>query len=159
MRVVLQRIREGWVEFNDGPPTRKAGRGLLALVGFEKRDEEGLLEPMASKMLNLRIMDDPSGRMNLSLLETGGDLLLVSQFTLYADCRKGRRPDFSGALAPEQAAALYGRFETICTAIANEVVVGVFGAEMQVNLVNDGPVTILLDSAELGFTPNRPGSF
>ncbi len=153
MRVLLQRIREGWIEFKDVPPTRRVGAGLLALVGFQAGDGEALLEPMAAKMLNLRVLDDPSGRMNLSLLETGGALLLVSQFTLYADCRKGRRPGFSGALAPGPAEELYERFEAICRSRAPLVVGGVFGAEMQVHLVNDGPVTILLDSRELGLEP------
>jgi len=152
MRLLLQRIREGWVEFKDAAPTPRAGRGLLALVGFKEGDDAALLEPMARKMVNMRVFNDPDGRMNLSLLEIGGDLVVVSQFTLYADCRKGRRPGFSGALEPEQASALFDRFGELCRGLVPSVRLGVFGAEMQVNLVNDGPVTILLDSSELGLT-------
>lgn len=157
MRVLVQRIREGWIEFEDGPPTPRAGTGLLALVGFKTGDEQYLLEPMAAKLLNLRVLDDGSGRMNRSLLDSGACLMLVSQFTLYADCRKGRRPSFSEALAPARAAELYERFEAICRAGAPKVFCGLFGAKMQVNLVNDGPVTIMLDSFELGFAPSPAG--
>lgn len=158
MRLLLQRIREGWVEFKDAAPSPKAGRGLLALVGFKEGDDASLLEPMAGKMVNIRVFDDPDGRMNLSLLDIGGDLVVVSQFTLYADVRKGRRPGFSGALEPGRASALFDQFGEICRKRVPAVRLGVFGAEMQVNLVNDGPVTILLDSTELGLTPPIGGT-
>ena len=150
MRILVQRIREGWVDFPDSTPTARAEHGILALTGFSVDDDETLLEPMAAKMVHLRIFADAAGRMNDSLLDSGGALLLVPQFTLYADCRKGRRPGFSAALAPEPAKALFQRFEQVCRAHLPEVICGRFGAEMRVHLVNDGPVTILLDSAELG---------
>lgn len=149
MRVVLQRISEACV-ISDGVPGPKAGKGLLALVGFGRGDDEKLLTPMAEKIVNLRIFEDGDGRMNNSLLDSGGELVVVSQFTLYADSRKGRRPGFSGALDAADAMTLFERFCTICGKFVPAVTPGVFGAEMQVHLVNDGPVTILLDSAELG---------
>lgn len=149
MRILLQRIKEARVDV-EGVAGRRAGAGLLALVGFRRGDEEKLLEPMAAKLANLRIFDDGRGRMNLSLLDAGGDLVLVSQFTLYADCRKGRRPGFSDALAPDLAEPHFERFRRICAGILPTVITGSFGAEMQVHLVNDGPVTIMLDSAQLG---------
>lgn len=149
MRILLQRIKEARVDV-EGVAGRRAGAGLLALVGFQRGDEEKLLEPMGAKLANLRIFADGQGRMNLSLLDTGGDLVLVSQFTLYADCRKGRRPGFSDALAPDLAEPQFERFCSICSGILPTVITGSFGAEMQVHLVNDGPVTIMLDSAQLG---------
>jgi D-tyrosyl-tRNA(Tyr) deacylase len=155
MRLLLQRIKEGWVEFSDAAPTPQAGAGLLALGGFREGDVAILLEPMAAKMVNLRVFNDTEGRMNLSLLDIGGDLLVVSQFTLYADCKKGRRPGFSGALAPDQAAAMFEQFTEVCRSYVPSVITGEFGAAMRVNLVNDGPVTILLDSAELGLDEQR----
>lgn len=149
MRVLLQRVSEAWVAFEDGE-TPRAGPGLLALVGFRDGDGATLLEPMANKLLSLRVFEDEQGRMNRSLQETGGALVLVPQFTLYADCRKGRRPGFSEALAPAEAAALFEGFVGACRAAHDgEVSTGRFGAAMQVHLVNDGPVTILLDSEVL----------
>ena len=149
MRILLQRISEVRVDVQ-GVPGPEAGRGLLALVGFRIGDSENLLEPMASKLVNLRVFADEDGRMNLSLLDSGGALAAVSQFTLYADCRKGRRPGFTDALETGPASTLFEQFCGICRGIAPKVITGVFGAEMQLHLVNDGPVTILLDSAELG---------
>lgn len=156
MRILLQRISEAWVDIA-GSATPKAGAGLLALVGFQQGDGGALLEPMASKMVNLRIFDDGRGRMNLSLLDSDGDLVLVSQFTLYADCRKGRRPGFSGALKPEEAAVLFDEFAAFCLTWRPSLIRGEFGADMKVHLVNDGPVTLLLDSAELGLTKPQGG--
>jgi D-tyrosyl-tRNA(Tyr) deacylase len=118
-------------------------------VGFHATDGREVLEPMANKLIHLRIFEDDQGRMNLSLLERGGGLALVPQFTLYADCRKGRRPGFSEALEPRAAAALFDAFVARCRTEIAEVITGTFGAHMQVHLVNDGPVTILLDSREL----------
>ena len=152
MRILVQRVAEAWVEIED-VPSRKAGRGLLGLIGFRKGDEAALVAPMAEKFLNLRIFEDAQKRMNLSLLDVAGDLVVVPQFTLYADCRKGRRPGFSGALEPEYAQALFIRFQEACRATVPEMISGEFGATMQVHLVNDGPVTILLDSSELLLTP------
>lgn len=163
MRLLVQRIREGWVEI-PGADTPRMGPGLLALIGFRAEDGEGLLEPMATKLVHLRILADDQGRMNRSLADTGGSLILVSQFTLYADCSQGRRPSFLAAMPPGPAEALYDRFVAICrsqcAARGIGVVTGRFGAMMRVHLVNDGPVTILLDSAELGLdpVPARPGA-
>lgn len=149
MRVLLQRISDALV-IAEGVAGPKAGKGLLALVGFRQGDHAGLLEPMAIKIVHLRIFEDSSGRMNRSLLDSEGDLVLVPQFTLYADCRKGRRPGFSNALEPSLAESLFEGLCQLCQRMAPSVITGVFGAHMQVHLVNDGPVTILLDSAELG---------
>ena len=148
MRILVQRVSDAWVEFKDGS-TPHSGAGLLCLVGFAPEDSERLLEPMAAKLLYLRILEDPQGKMNLSLLDTKGGLVLVPQFTLYADCRKGRRPSFNGAMAPEAATRLFDGFIAQCRRLKPEVIVGKFGAEMQVHLINDGPVTVLLDSVEL----------
>jgi D-tyrosyl-tRNA(Tyr) deacylase len=161
MRLLVQRIRDGWVDFA-GDATPRVGAGLLALIGFCAADAEALLEPMATKLLQLRILSDEQGRMNRSLADTGGSLMLVSQFTLYADCSKGRRPSFLAAMPPVPAEALYDRFVAIChsqgAAHGIDVVTGRFGAAMSVHLVNDGPVTILLDSEELGLDPARAAS-
>ena len=148
MRVLLQRISEAWVEIN-GASGSRAGAGLLALVGFQRGDHERMLDPMAAKVANMRIFEDEDGRMNRSLLDCKGDLVVVPQFTLYADCRKGRRPAFSGALESDPAAMLFEQFCRVCGEFVPEVIRGTFGAEMMVHLVNDGPVTILLNSEEL----------
>jgi D-tyrosyl-tRNA(Tyr) deacylase len=150
MRVLVQRVKSAWVTFEDGSETHHAGPGLLALVGFKAGDGAALLEPMARKMIDLRVFPDAEGRMNRSLLEAGGELTVVSQFTLYADCRKGRRPSFVGALEPARAEALYAEFVRRCERMATVAAQGRFGAMMNVHLVNDGPVTIMLDSDELG---------
>lgn len=161
MRILLQRIARARVEW-DGGQTPQVGQGLLGLVGFKSGDGGELLRPMASKMAHLRVFADGQGRMNRSLLEAGGALVVVSQFTLYADCRKGRRPGFSGALEPGRAAVLFEEFTAVCRELLPSVFMGAFGADMQVHLTNDGPVTILLDSEELGlpgrgdFSPAAP---
>jgi D-tyrosyl-tRNA(Tyr) deacylase len=147
MRVLLQRIREGWVETAAGA-TPHAGLGTLALVGFHQADTAEFLEPMAKKLIQLRIFEDAQGKMNRSLADVQGHLVIVPQFTLYADCRKGRRPDFFSALAPGPASALFDRFVALCRTLFSPVSTGTFGAAMQVHLINDGPVTILLDSAD-----------
>jgi D-tyrosyl-tRNA(Tyr) deacylase len=155
MRVLLQRILDGWVETAQGA-TPRAGPGTLALVGFHRADTAAVLEPMARKLIHLRIFDDEHGRMNRSLHDVRGHLVLVPQFTLYAECRRGRRPDFLAALAPGPAAELFGRFVALCRGMFSPVSTGTFGAAMRVHLVNDGPVTILLDSADWS-TPPAPG--
>ncbi len=147
MRVLIQRITRGWVEVN-GISSPQADAGVLALVGFHAQDGAALLEPMALKLVHLRIFDDTAGKMNRSLLDTGGDLVLVPQFTLHADTRKGKRPSFFEALAPQAAAPLFDEFVRRCATLVRRVIPGTFGASMQVHLVNDGPVTILLDSRE-----------
>ena len=158
MRILVQRVASAWVSFQEGGETPHSGAGLLALVGFRAGDTEAILEPMAKKLVELRVFPDEAGKMNRSLAETGKDLVLVSQFTLYADCRRGRRPSFSDALEPVRAERLYARFVEICGRQARVVTSGRFGAMMQVHLVNDGPVTLLLDSGELGLVSNTPAA-
>ena len=130
----------------DGVVVGAIGAGLLALVGIAEGDTADELNAMARKALNLRVFDDSDGRMNLSVLETGGAVLAVSQFTLFADCRKGRRPNYLGAAPPDVARELFGRFVEMLRAGGAPVETGVFQAHMRVALVNDGPVTIALDS-------------
>jgi D-aminoacyl-tRNA deacylase len=154
MRIVVQRVLSAHVEWDGAAPDSigagPIGAGLLCLVGLHREDGPAVLEPMAEKLLHLRIFEDEMARMNRSLLETGGGLVLVPQFTLYADVRKGRRPGFADAMAPEAARVLYERFVGVCARQLSQVQSGRFGAHMRVHLVNDGPVTVLLDSAELG---------
>jgi D-tyrosyl-tRNA(Tyr) deacylase len=147
MRLLIQRIAQGWVEAA-GASTPRAGPGILALAGFHREDTPDAVETMAAKLVHLRIFEDEQGRMNRSLLDVRGDLVLVPQFTLYADCRKGRRPDFFAALAPVPAAGLFERLTSACRAWVPALTTGTFGAHMRVHLVNDGPVTILLDSRD-----------
>ena len=149
MRIVVQRVLSAQVEWGQDA-TDPIGAGLLCLVGYHRRDAAEVLEPMAEKLLHLRIFADAGGHVNRSLLECGGGLVLVPQFTLYADCRKGRRPSFTDALAPEPARDLFHRFVSRCQERLPGVRAGCFGAHMRVHLVNDGPVTVILDSAELG---------
>jgi len=145
----MQRVRHSQVSTGAGV-TGKIGGGIMALVGFCEDDTEKLLAPMAEKMVNLRIFTDSDDKMNLSLLDTNGELLVVSQFTLYADCKKGRRPSFTGAKAPLEANELYEKFVSLCEGlIGKKVQTGVFGADMQVDIANDGPVTVILDSEEI----------
>ncbi|MGO9093798.1 MAG: D-aminoacyl-tRNA deacylase [Bryobacteraceae bacterium] len=146
MRVVLQRVTEARVEVG-GEVVGSIGRGLVALVGVAKPDTPADADYLAGKVAGLRIFPDAAGKMNRSLLEAGGALLAVSQFTLYGDCRKGRRPSFDMAAGPEQARALYECFLDGCRARNVPVESGVFQATMAVHLVNDGPVTIICDSA------------
>ncbi len=153
MRLVLQRVGSASVVVA-GEEVAAIGPGILALVGFGRDDgpdfaEGPLCRTLFEKVLDLRIFPDTAGKLNLSLRETGGELLLVSQFTLYAACRKGRRPSFSDAAAPEAAALLYERFVDLARrALPGKVASGVFGADMDVSLVNRGPVTIVLDSRD-----------
>ena len=148
MRALLQRVTEARV-LVEGRTVGEIGAGLLILLGIGAGDGDGEARRMADKCANLRIFEDSEGKMNRSLLEAGGAALVVSQFTLYADCRKGRRPSFTGGAAPVEAERLYNTF---CEALANldvPVQTGVFRAEMDVQLHNDGPVTLWLDSDEV----------
>lgn len=145
MRVVVQRVERAAVRI-DGGVVAAVGRGLLLLVGFRPGDGPADLAWMAEKVVHLRIFEDAAGKLNRSLLETGGEILAVSQFTLYADARKGRRPSFDGAAASEEARGLFQAFVERLRETAAGVQSGEFQAHMQVELVNDGPVTILLDS-------------
>ena len=146
MRAVVQRVTHAQVTV-DGRVTGVIGRGLVVLLGVGDGDDEQAARYLAEKVATLRIFEDPAGKMNLSVEDTGGAVLAVSQFTLYGDCRKGRRPSFDGAARPEAARALYGRFVALLRERGLRVEEGVFQAMMQVELVNDGPVTLLLDSA------------
>ena len=144
MRAVLQRVSSARVII-DGAVVGQIGVGILVLAGFTGGDDEVAIEWMADKIAGLRIFADAEGKMNLSVLESGGGVLVVSQFTLYGDARKGRRPSFVDAAPPEVAIPLYERFVAALRQRVNRVETGEFGAMMQVELVNDGPVTILLE--------------
>ena len=133
----------------DGQAVGGIGPGLLVLVGIGKDDTPETGKALAEKIVNLRVFDDAQGRMNRSLLERGGALLCVSQFTLWGDCRKGRRPSYDQAARPEVARALYDAFVESLRALGVSVETGQFQARMDVELVNDGPVTLWLDSQEL----------
>ena len=148
MRAVVQRVRSASVDV-DGERVAAIGQGLLALVGVRGEDTEAEARQVAAKIVNLRIFSDEAGKMNLSALDLGLAGLIVSQFTLYGDVRKGRRPSFVTAAPPDVAAPLVDLVAAECRDAGLEVGVGVFGAEMQVSLVNDGPVTIWIDTAEL----------
>lgn len=149
MKAVIQRVTEACVTV-DGDVVSKIREGLLILLGVAQGDTERDADVLAEKIANLRIFSDAEGRMNLSLLSVRGELLVVSQFTLCANCSRGRRPDFFSAAKPDIAEHLYLYFcERIRSAGVQKVSTGVFGADMQVSLLNDGPVTIILDSGDL----------
>ena len=156
MRALIQRVSEAAVEV-DGAITGEIDGGLLILLGVANGDDEAIARRMAEKVAGLRIFSDEQGRFNLSLQDTGGGALVVSQFTLLADTRKGKRPSFLLAAPPEQAAVLVDTFASQLEASGIRVAHGVFGAHMRVSLVNDGPVTIMLDSDDWQ-RPRRGGS-
>jgi len=145
MRIVLQRVKEARVDV-EGRTVGRIGRGVCLLVGVERGDGEADAESLAKKAVELRIFPDAEGRMNLSLAETGGEVLAVSQFTLAASVRKGRRPSFDGAEEPSRAAELFNYFVGAVEALGVNVETGVFQALMDVHIVNDGPVTFVLES-------------
>ena len=145
MRAVIQRVKEARVEV-DGQITGAIEKGLLVFLGVGRDDDGGDVEFMADKLANLRIFRDDEDRMNLSVKDVGGAILLISQFTLYGDCRKGRRPSFDNAGEPEQAKKLYEDTISLIRAKGVGVETGIFAARMQVFSQNDGPVTFLLDS-------------
>jgi D-tyrosyl-tRNA(Tyr) deacylase len=144
MRVVLQRVSRAAVTI-DGRTAGAIGRGFCLLVGFTHGDTERAVEWMAEKVSGLRLFADPQGKMNLALADVGGSVLVVSQFTLYGDTAKGRRPSFIDAARPETAIPLYHRFVAVLRELGLEVATGEFGADMQVDILNDGPVTLILD--------------
>ena len=150
MRFVIQVVTEASVRV-DGAVTGKIGRGYAVLIGIGPNDTEEIAKKMVSKMLRLRINPDENGKTNKSLSDVNGGLLLVSQFTLYADCRHGNRPGFTAAAPPELAEEMYDTVVRLCREEVGVVGTGVFGAEMLVSLTNEGPFTIILDSDELGF--------
>lgn len=145
MRAVVQRVKRASV-VADGELTGKIEKGLLILLGVEDADNAEDIKYLAEKVCNLRIFEDEEEKMNLSLIDVKGSLLVVSQFTLYGDCRKGRRPNFMMAAKPEYAERMYLEFVEECKKYVGDVQTGKFAAYMDVELVNDGPVTLLLDS-------------
>ncbi len=145
MRILIQRVKEAAVSVCDDV-IGAIGPGVLALVGFDKEDNAQRLARMLEKTLSYRVFPDTQGHMNLSLRDTGGGLLIVSQFTLVANTRKGRRPSFSSAAPPDMAQALYDEFVELAHVQYDVVETGRFGADMQVRLINDGPVTFLLEN-------------
>ncbi|QHT62030.1 D-tyrosyl-tRNA(Tyr) deacylase [Paenibacillus lycopersici] len=145
MKVVVQRSKQAAVTV-DGETVGSIGHGLVLLVGLTHEDTESDIRWMADKIAGLRIFEDESGKMNLSAADIGGSILSVSQFTLYGDCRKGRRPNFMAAARPEQAEAQYDAFNEALRASGLEVQTGRFGAMMDVSLTNWGPVTLIVDS-------------
>jgi D-tyrosyl-tRNA(Tyr) deacylase len=145
MRAVVQRVSRAKVT-SAGETTGEIGRGLLVLLGITATDTAETARWLAEKIAGLRIFNDEAGKMNRDLAEVGGGMLIVSQFTLYGDCRKGRRPSFIDAAPPEIAIPLYETFINAVKALGIPVATGRFGADMQVELVNDGPVTLIVDS-------------
>ena len=148
MKFVIQRVAHANVVV-DGKELGKIGKGFMVLIGVSKEDDKNIADKMLDKMIKLRIFEDENGKTNLSLDDVGGELLLISQFTLYANCKKGNRPSFIDAGAPDEANALYEYIIEKCKERVNVVERGEFGADMKVSLLNDGPFTILLDSAEI----------
>lgn len=148
MRALLQRVSRASVTV-EGQVVGKIEAGLVVLLGIGQEDAAAQARLLADKIVQLRIFEDDAGKMNRSVLDTGGEILVVSQFTLYADTRKGRRPSFIGAAPPTLAIPLYEHFKEIVAGYGVHVASGVFGAAMQVELLNNGPVTIWLDSAQL----------
>jgi D-tyrosyl-tRNA(Tyr) deacylase len=147
MRAVLQRVSRAKVTV-DTETTGEIGKGILVLLGVGIGDGEPEARQLLDKIVNLRIFDDEDGKMNLSLADVGGELLVVAQFTLYADTRKGRRPSYIGAAAPDHANRLYEYFVAEAQNVVSQVATGRFQAMMDVELVNDGPVTIILDTSQ-----------
>ena len=148
MKAVLQRVAHASVTV-DGTVTGAIEKGFLILLGVGPDDTEKQAEYLAKKCTGMRIFEDENGKMNLSLQQVGGGILAVSQFTLFADCKKGNRPSFTGSAAPEPAARLYDYFCDCCRSSGIVVEKGIFGADMKVELLNDGPVTIVLDTNEM----------
>ncbi len=145
MRIVLQRVKHATVSV-DGSVTGKIEKGYLLFLGIGPSDTKEIAEKMLDKILKLRLFEDENGKMNLNISQVGGRILTVSQFTLYADCRKGTRPGFSEAAEPNFANEMYEYFLSLCKEKTGCAEHGSFGADMQVELLNDGPVTIFLDS-------------
>ena len=154
MRAVLTRVKSASVGI-DGETVGQIGKGFLILLGVGPEDTEKTCRYLAEKALGLRIFEDENGKMNLGLGDVGGEVLVVSQFTLYGNCRKGRRPSFTEAAGPELGNQLYEQFLSICEELGYPPQHGSFGADMQVESVNDGPVTLILDTEQLMDTARR----
>ena len=154
MRAILTRVNSASVTI-DGQVVGSIGKGFLILLGVGPEDTEKDCRYLAEKALGLRIFEDENGKMNLGLEQVGGEVLVVSQFTLYGNCRKGRRPSFVEAAGPELGNALYEKFLAICDELGYPPLHGQFGADMKVASVNDGPVTLILDTQQLMDSPRR----
>ncbi len=148
MRLLIQRVSQAAITV-DNRIVGNIGRGFLILCGFKKNETISSLEKITEKCLNLRVFEDIQGKMNLSLLDISGELLIVSQFTLYANCRKGRRPSFDNSMSPEKAEKFYKLLINEFQKSGLKIESGIFGAKMDISLINDGPVTIMLDDDEL----------
>ncbi|MGN8847922.1 D-aminoacyl-tRNA deacylase [Bariatricus sp. HCP28S3_C2] len=148
MKFVIQRVTEANVKV-DGEIIGEIGKGFMVLIGVGEDDTREIADKMVKKMTGLRIFEDENGKTNLSLADVGGQMLLISQFTLYANCRKGNRPSFIEAGAPDKANEMYEYIIEECKKVVPVVERGQFGADMKVSLINDGPFTIILDSAQL----------
>ena len=149
MRILIQRVKRASVNI-DGKVNGEIKHGLLAFVGFCEGDKKEYIIPMAQKLAGLRIFEDENEKMNLSVADVDGDILAISQFTLYADCSHGRRPSFIGALKPDVAEEYYNIFvKTLGEITGKQIPTGIFGADMKVELLNDGPVTVMLDSCDI----------
>lgn len=148
MRAVIQRVTEASVKV-DGKKTGEIGKGILIFLGVGEGDTEKDLKYIADKTIGLRIFTDENDKMNLSVQDIGGEILVVSQFTLYGDCRKGKRPSFSSSMEPVAAKRMYEEFIEYVSEQGIRTAHGIFGADMKVELLNDGPVTILLDSSKI----------
>ncbi|MGB7604188.1 MAG: D-aminoacyl-tRNA deacylase [Lutisporaceae bacterium] len=148
MRAVVQRVTQGSVEVEQ-ILVGSIGKGLVVLLGVSEGDTMDDVKYMTDKILNLRVFDDEEGKMNYSLLDIKGELMVVSQFTLYGDCRKGRRPNYMAAARPELADELYKELIKACRAQLVKTETGVFQTDMKVNIINDGPVTLIIDSEKI----------
>ena len=148
MRVCIQVVKQASVDI-DGVRTSSIGSGMLVLLGVGKEDDEAVADKMIAKLLKMRIFSDSEGKTNLSLADIDGEMLLVSQFTLYADCKHGNRPSFTDSMGPRRAEELYNYVADKIRPQVKKLGLGVFGADMQVSLINDGPFTVILDSAAI----------
>ncbi|MBQ8391884.1 MAG: D-tyrosyl-tRNA(Tyr) deacylase [Clostridia bacterium] len=148
MKIVLQRVLQAKVEVA-GETVGEIGKGYLLLLGVSNEDNKDIADKMIEKISRLRIFEDENGKTNLSIDQVDGEVLVVSQFTLYADCRKGNRPSFTNAGSPDKANELYEYIVERCKGLFKKTQHGVFGADMQVSLINDGPFTLVLDSEEI----------
>ena len=154
MRAVLTRVKSASVTI-EGEVVGKIGQGFLILLGVGPEDNEQTCRYLAEKCLGLRVFEDENGKMNMGLDQVGGEVLVVSQFTLYGNCRKGRRPSFTDAAPPDLGNAMYEKFLAICQELGYPPQHGQFGADMKVESINDGPVTLILDTDQLMDTPRR----
>lgn len=148
MRAVIQRVKNASLKV-DGNLISEIGEGFLVFLGVGVEDNQEKAIKLAKKIAGMRIFEDENGKMNLSLADVGGEILLVSQFTLYADCKHGNRPSFVSAMRPEGAREIYENFKTLLESYNIKVKTGIFGTDMKIQLLNDGPVTIILDDRDL----------